>query len=171
MQIFVSTIITFNLWTSNFATGIEPFQSNPRNPVNIYHTKEGALNSKGTVKIIGTPNLPGRASAWMYIDSTPCSPNTIVSFFMKGNNKKVRFRILYKKPGSNSYLYLKTILTIKTEWQKIEIPLKDAKPLWSSNYPYALVPGKNPDFFLFIENGDSGQFEVIIDEMAIEETK
>jgi len=153
-----------------FQTGTEGFQSSLRNPCTVTWVKSGAVESEGALKIVGDPQDRGRASAWVPIEGIgPISTDSRLIFWVRGNNKPMRVRIIFHpQNGSADYYHWWQNVEVSDKWQKVTIPLKNSRPLWSSNYPYVLTPGKKPDLFIFFENLEPGHFEVTVDEISLE---
>ncbi len=158
------------LWQVGFQSSTEGFRSSERNPSNVSWVEEGAKNSTGAIKITGTPQDVGRSSAWAHFEDVgPISLDAKLTFYVKGNEKPLRVRVIFHpQQGSSYYYHIWQNIETSKSWQKVTIPLNLSRPLWSSNYPYTLTPGVKPDLFLFFENLKQGEFEVYVDEIKIE---
>jgi len=159
------------LWSLGLDKGAEGIRSSERNPILITWVKSGALGTEGSIRLQGTPEAKGRASAWIPVeDIGPITKESKLTFWVKGEGSPLWVRIIFRpKEGGASYLYWRQKVETKEEWRKVTIPLNLARPIWSSNYPYTLTPGKRPDLFLFFENWEAGRFDVMIDEIRLEE--
>lgn len=156
-------LINLLLWKEDFIQNTIKLIPDNRNPVRITYN-----DTTGCVHIEGNPENIGRSSCWLYIEKLPeLDKNAYLSIYLKGDNKLVRFRIILKEKSKRPYYYLTKIIKCKNEWSEIKIFLKDGVRLLSSNYPYALTPDKEPDLFLFIENGEPGIFSIYIDKIRV----
>jgi hypothetical protein len=166
-MIFLGLITASTLWLNNFSADTGIWIPDRRNPVSISYLCTDS-DSLGYVHLAGNPQDVGRSSAWFHVGQIPeLTARSCISLRVKGNDSLVTIRMAFKRLGTKPYYYLRKCVRVSREWQKIRIPLKDAKPLWASNYPESLVPGLSPDFFLFVENGEPGHFCVTIDRIEI----
>lgn len=76
----------------------------------------------------------------------------------------VRLRIYYRLNGKGNYY--ENTFTLKRKGE-VELPLKGENPLWSSNYPVALLP-EPQDIYIFFENGGNEPMLLRIKKMEIE---
>ena|GEM_PF-1452911 len=172
MFIFIFIMFSSILWGEKFTGKTGRWISDQRNPVKIIYSPRGIKDTLGYVHMEGNPEDVGRSSAWFYVKKIPgISTSSYISIRLKGNGNLLRFRILFKNKGEKPYYYLIKYVYSPKEWKDIKIYIKDARPIWSSNYPYALTPLLSPDFFLFVENGKPGKFSVYIHEVKVEERK
>lgn len=168
MIIFALICTSTVLWMDDFKSDTGIWVANQRNPVSISYFPINNGDTIGYVHIAGSTEDVGRSSAWLYVEKIPAlSTASYVSLKVKGNGNLVRFRILFKNLGKTPYYYLQQNIRIADDWKEIKISFKNAHPIWSSNYPYALTPGLSPDFFLFVENGEPGSFSVGIDKIEV----
>ncbi len=168
MNLIILLTLFSILWKNDFTETQEGWVSDPKNPVEITHILEE--DSTGYVFIQGEPEDVGRSSAWLYIEELSLlDENSYLSIRTKGNENLLRIRVFFKKKGKKPYYHLTKFVNAPKEWTNIEIYLKDANAIWSSNYPDFLTPSLSPDFFLFVENGEPGSFSVYIDKLEIME--
>jgi hypothetical protein len=86
---------------------------------------------------------------------------------MKVNENEVRLRYLSRREGRRVYFGGEEVIGADREWQEVEIPFSEGKPFYSSNYPYALTPGREPCLYLFIENRFPGEFDVELEGISV----
>ncbi len=123
---------------------------------------------EGIVFLKANPQSEGSAAAWFYVDEDIAfSSDDVLKLVIKVNDNDVRLRYLYRREGREVYFGGDEIIPLSEQWQKVEIPLKKAKPFYSSDYPYALTPGKKPCLYIFIDNKLPGNFDVAIDSIFV----
>ncbi|HIE05483.1 MAG TPA: hypothetical protein EYP58_01645 [bacterium (Candidatus Stahlbacteria)] len=149
------------LWQEDFNRGVGNFAQLHEYEVKIEH-KDGRVLFKGN------PQFEGFSSAWMFIDDEiEFTKDDILRIRIKVNDNKVRLRYFYLTEEGRVYHAGQEYISRSENWQVITIPFVCAKPFYSSNFPWALTPKKKTPFFLFIENGLPGNFEVEIDQITI----
>lgn len=153
--------ITSVLWHEDFTENMSTLSQLYDYTVDISHRD-------GKIFLQAHPRFEGFASAWLYVDEdiTFCDDDRL-ELVIKVHDKKVRLKYFYRKEGRNVYFGGVKVIAPDTQWQKVEIPLKDARPFYSSNYPYALTPDKTPCLYIFITNELPGHFDVEIDWISV----
>ena len=123
---------------------------------------------EGVVSLKGDPWREGFSAAWFSIDEDMAfESEDVLKVSMKVNRNEVRLRYLYRREGREVYFGGEEVITAHGQWQKVEIPFSEGKPFYSSDYPYALTPGKRPCVYLFIENRVPGEFDVELDSIWV----
>lgn len=134
----------------------------------LYNYSIDISRKEGKVFLKANPDSEGFAAAWFYVEEDIAfSPFDFLKLVIKVNANKARFRYFYRREGRKVYFRGEEVISRGEQWQKIKIPLKEAKPYYSSNYPYALTPNKNPCLFIFIDNELPGYFDVEIDSIYV----
>ncbi len=157
-------LINSIIWQEDFTANLSTLNQ-------LFDYEIEILQEKGSAHLLGDPKIEGGASAWYYIDEfdkkNEFNENDVLELRVKVNNNKLRLRYYYHKDGFASYKGGKKIISSNKNWQTIQIPLKNAKPFYSGNFPYALTPGKTPSLFIFIDNLLPGKFDVEIDRISV----
>jgi len=167
MVAFLVTLII--LWGESFDKGKGNFVSCERNPSEVSFLKVDETGRYGIVSIRGTPSEIGRSCAWIYFEEPlKIKESHSLVLTLRGNGRKIRVRVYFLKDGRLPYYAVEKTVETSKEWERLEIPFSEGLPIWSSNFPMALVPGRRPPIFLFIDNGEPGPFEVYLDEIAVE---
>ena len=123
---------------------------------------------EGIVSLTAHPQLEGGAAAWFYVDEDiTFSADDVLRVVIRVRENEVRLRYLCRREGRTVYFGGDEVISPGAEWQRIEIPLTEAKPFYSSNYPYALTPGKEPCLFIFIDNLVPGDLDVQLDNVSV----
>ncbi len=160
-MILLCFVLSVLLWQEDFAEDISTMSQLYDYTVNITH-------ENGRVYLKADPQSEGFASAWFYVDDNiVLSSENIVALDVKINDNKVRLRYFYRKRSRSVYFAGEEIIGPDSKWRRVTIPLEQAKPFYSSNFPYALTPNKSPALFLFIENALPGHFDVEVDRISI----
>lgn len=138
----------------------------------LYDYSIDISQKEGKVFLKANPESEGFAAVWFYVDEDIAfSSDDILKLVIKVNTNKVRFRYLYRREGRKVYFRGEEVISPDEQWQRVKIPLGEAKPIYSSNYPYALTPDKNPCLFIFIDNELPGYFDVEIDSIYVFRTE
>lgn len=123
---------------------------------------------EGIVSLTAHPQFEGGAAAWFYVDEeVSFSADDVLRVVMRVRENEVRLRYLYRREGRKVYFGGDALISPGPEWQRVEIPLTEGRPFYSSNYPYALTPGKEPCLFIFIDNLLPGDLDVQLDNVSI----
>jgi hypothetical protein len=123
---------------------------------------------EGIVSLAAHPQLEGAAAAWFYVDEDiSFSADDALRVVIKVRESEVRLRYLYRREGRTVYFGGDEVISPSDEWQRVQIPLTEGRPFYSSNYPYALTPGKEPCLFIFIDNLVPGDLDVQIDNVSV----
>jgi len=129
----------------------------------------------GKVFLKADPSLEGGASAWFYVDMDDkdfaFTKDGVLELAVKVNKNKLRINYYYRKGGSAEYLGGEKIVSADDKMQTIRIPLKEAFPFYSGNFPNSLTPGKTPELYIFVDNLCPGEFDVEIDNIAVVKEK
>lgn len=129
-------------------------------------------SKEGKVFLKANPESEGFAAAWFYVDEDIAFGSfDVLKLVIKVNDNNARLRYLYRREGRKVYFGGEEIISHSEQWQEVEIPLGEAKPFYSSNYPYALTPDKNPCLYIFIDNKWPGYFDVEIDSIYVFRTE
>ncbi|RKX71552.1 hypothetical protein DRP53_01090 [candidate division WOR-3 bacterium] len=149
------------LWQEEFDKGVGDFSQ-----LHEYEVK--IENRDGKLILTANPRFEGFASAWMAIDDKiEFTRDDILRLRIRVKDNKVRLRYFYLAEEGRVYYAEEEFISRSENWQVVTIPFICAKPFYSSNFPWALTPGKKTPFFLFIENALPGSFEVEIDRIEI----
>lgn len=156
--------LTFNtiLWQEDFTNG-------PQTMSQLYdYTVDISYCDSDRVVLQANPGLEGLSSAWFYLDEPIFFDDTdTLELLLKVSNNKARIKYFYLKKDYPVYLGGEVIISPDSEWQTIKIPFNSAKPFYSSNFPFALIPHKLPPLYIFIDNMLPGKFDVEIDRMSV----
>jgi hypothetical protein len=164
----MALILVFLLfWSEGFEKDVK-FQPSTPNSCQINYIKMDETGRKGIVHLAGNPDKRGLCSAWFYVDGLPEKGRDNLRIFLRGNGKRIKIRV-YLREKLNIYREVKGVFKTTGTWQVVSLSLSDSKPVWSSNFPQALTPDKNPDLFIFIENDEPGPFDVLIDQIKVGE--
>jgi len=161
-MIFISfCIFSSILWQEDFTDTTLVMSQLYNYSINISH-------KEGKAFLIANPDSEGFAAAWFYVEEDIAfTPLDVLNLVLKVNANKARFKYFYRREGRKVYFRGEEIISPSEQWQKIEISLKETKPYYSSNYPYALTPNKNPCLYIFIDNELPGYFDVEIDSIYV----
>lgn len=134
----------------------------------LYDYSIDVSSKEGKVFLKATPHFEGFAVAWFYVDKDIVfTSEDVLELVIKVNDNKARLRYFCRIDGREVYFAGEEIISSNEQWQEIEIPFKEAKPFYSSNYPYALTPDKKPCLYIFIDNELPGNFDVEIDRVSV----
>jgi hypothetical protein len=149
------------LWQENFTESTSVI-----NQLYDYHVDIGQRDGK--VRLTASPQFEGFASAWLYVDEgITLREDDALTMRIRGNDIPVRIRYFFKKGKCASYYADEKTILAGAEWQDVFIHLESTMFFSGTEFPAALTPGKNPVFYLFIENGESGDFDIEIDHISI----
>ncbi len=148
------------LWQEDFTDTISTMSQLFDYTIDITH-------EDGKVFLRAHPQCGGITSAWFYIDEDLTLSDDILELVMKVNDNKALLRYFYRKEGGGVYFFGDKIVSADTQWQRVQIPLEEAKPFYGSDFPYALTPGKMPCLYIFIQNKLQGNFDVEIDGISV----
>ncbi len=155
-------LLSLVTWQADLSPGLTTLQAQPSYPVAI-------ASQAGQWVLTANPSEEGWASAWMYQEKLgPIPQGAALKVTLRGNGRSLRLRYFYLGPDPG--LYYSSTEYVKTDgkWQTVSLPLSQAGPFYSSNFPWAMVPDKRVEFFLFVENGEPGPFEVTLFRAALE---
>jgi len=161
-MIFISLFaISSLLWQEDFTETTSPMNQLFDYTIDITH-------ESGKVLLKAYPQCGDFASAWLSVDEDlTLGDEDVLELVMKVNYNEVGFRYYYLKGGGEVYFFGERTISAHTEWQHVEIPLKEAKPLYGSDFPAALTPGKMPCIYIFMRNELPGNFDVEIDRISV----
>ena len=161
MMLISLLIISSMLWRKEF-TDTVPAMSQ------LYYYSVDINCDEGKILLKANPQFEGFASAWFYVDEDiTFNSDGILEMVIKVSDNEVRFRYFYRKEGHEVYFAGKEIISSDKQWQKVEIPLGEAKPFYSSNFPFALTQDKKPCLYIFIDNKLPGNYDVEIDRISV----
>jgi len=160
-MIFISLfIISTLLWQDDFTETITPVNQLFDNTIDITY-------ERGKVLLNAHPQNGDFASAWFSVDEDIIlSDRDILELVIKVNDNKVGLRY-YCLKGGGAYFFGERTISAHAAWQHVDIPIKEAKPWYGSDFPAALTPGKMPCLYIFIRNELPGNFDVEIDRIAL----
>ena len=128
-------------------------------------------HKEGKIFLKANPKLEGASSAWFYVDMDDkdfaFTKDDVLELALKVNKNKLRINYYYRKEGSAEYWGGEKIVSADEKLQTIKIPLKEAFPFYSGNFPVSLTPGKTPELYIFVDNLCPGEFDVVIDNIAV----
>jgi hypothetical protein len=151
-------------WREDFVTRVPELQQMYEYEVNIGF-------EDGQLVLDGDPKTEGGSCAWFYVDGEiDLRPSDVLIFRIKVRENPTRVRYLYLQEDGRVYRAGEEIFEAGEEWQERSIPLNRARPFYSSNYPFALTPGKTPFLYFFIDNARSGKFDARIDWIELDRT-
>ncbi len=149
------------LWQEDFVEGTSTMTQLFEYTVDIFH-------EDGKIFLRANPHSEGFASAWFYVDENVYfSDHDILELIVKVNNNRMRFNYYYYRQDKKLYYFGEDIVLPQDYWQTITIPLEDAKPYYSSNWPCALTPARTPALYIIIDNLLPGEFDVEIDNISV----
>ncbi|UCF71094.1 MAG: hypothetical protein JSW49_02120 [candidate division WOR-3 bacterium] len=149
------------LWQENFTESTPPIAQLYDYHVDIEHRD-------GTVRLTANPQFEGFASAWLHVDAEiTLREDDAIAMRVRGNDVTVRVRYFFRKGKCSSYYAGEKIVVAGAQWKDMVIPLEGAMFFPGTEFPAALTPGKSPVLYLFIENGESGNFDIEIGHIAI----
>lgn len=154
-------ILSTLVWQENFAESVSTMKQLFGHTVEITH-------NEGKVILHAHPQCGDVASAWFYVDKDlVLNDSHTLELLIKVNDNEVGLRYYYLKGGGEVYFFGDYIISADAQWQKVRIPLTGAKPLYGSDFPVALTPGKMPCLYIFLRSELPGNFDVEIDYIAI----
>ena len=154
-------IISTLLWQDDFTETITPVKQLFNNTVDITY-------ERGKVLLNAHPQNGDFASAWFSVDEDIIlGDRDVLELVIKVNHNKVGLRYYCLKGGGGVYFFGERTICAQEAWQHVDIPIKEAKPLFGSDFPAALTPGKMPCLYIFIRNELPGNFDVEIDRIAL----
>lgn len=160
-MIFLSLLFGSVLWQEEFIDARLSVQQ-----LNEYTVNIQLYNSCLYLK--GNPEAEGSSCAWFYLDKDiKLTEDEILEIYIRVIGVNTRLKYFYEKQNSAVYWGSEVIVKASPEWQKIKLPLSEAKPFYSSNFPFALTPDRTPVLYLFIDNFTPGYFDTEIDYIAI----
>ncbi|MEO0094657.1 MAG: hypothetical protein ABIL46_07490 [candidate division WOR-3 bacterium] len=160
-MIFLNLLFNVVLWHEDFVNDNLSVQQ-------LYEYTVDIRMEEGNLQLRGNPGAEGFSCAWFYLDdSIQLTEDDLIEMRIKVTGVETRLKYLYKKKGSPIYWGQEIIVYTDTDWQKIRIPLKQARPFYSSNFPFALTPDKTPTLYFFIDNFTPGNFDTKIDYISI----
>ncbi len=161
----VYLIIAFVVWVTNFKDKKLEIKQLENYKIEIHNTEQG-------IALKGDPEEQGFSSAWFYIpENIEISTNDTLSIKMKVIKNAVRLRYFLLSEDKRVYLLGIKYIYESKKWQEIEIPLEDSRPFYSSNFPWSLLPDKEPSMYIFVENQYPGEFYVKISSVKVKGKK
>lgn len=149
-------------WQADLSPGLATLQGQPDYPVVVTQVS-------GKAFLTANPKEEGWASAWMYVEKLGQVPREAsLALTLKGNGRSLRLRYFYLGPDPGLYYSSTEYVNTNGKWQTIRLPLTKSGPFFSSNFPWAMVPDKRVQLYLFIENGEPGPFEVTLSRVSLE---
>ncbi len=160
-MIFLSLLFGSIIWQEEFIN----------NTLFVHQFNEYTVNIQlhnGCLYLKGNPEAEGFSCAWFYLDrDMQFTEEDILEIYIRVIGVNTRLKYFYKKKNSSVYWGKEIIVQPHPDWQKIKLPLNEAEPFYSSNFPFALTPGKTPALYFFIDNFASGNYETEIDYISI----
>ncbi len=154
-------ILSTLLWQEDFTESVSTVSQLFGHTVEITH-------KDGKVILQAHPQCGDFASAWLSVDKDlVINDDHTLELLIKVNDNQVGLRYYYRKGNGEVYFFGDYVVSADEQWQRVQIPLKAAKPLYGSDFPFALTPGKMPCLFLFIRNELPGNFDVEIDRISV----
>ncbi len=149
------------VWQEDFTTARQTMAQ-------LYEYTIDITQQDGKVILKGNPQFEGSSTAWFYLDKEMIFDNNdVLEIVLRVKCNRARINYFYRRKDSPVYFGGEVCIDAKDEWQRIEIPFRDARPCYSSNFPFALTPHKLPGLYLFVDNLLPGNFEVEIDKILV----
>jgi len=158
--LYLFTITTI-LWQKNFTDG-------PATMSQLFDSKIDVCHKDGKVILKAEPGLDNFPNAWFYLDENLAfTDKDVLELSMKVESCEIRLRYFYRKEGKREYYSYVHIISPDTAYQKIILPLDEARPFYGTEFPEALTPGKKPVLYIFMSSDIPGMFDVEIDWISI----
>jgi len=149
------------LWQEDFTEGPATMNQLYNYTVNISH-------EDGKIFLKADPESEDFSAAWFYVDEDVAfTDEDVLELITRVKNSEVRLGYFYRKAGENEYYTGVQIIFPDAEYQKVELPFVEARPLYGIEYPATLTPGKNPCLYIFISSDLPGSFDVEIDWISV----
>ncbi len=149
------------IWQDDFTEMMTPINQLFDYTIDITH-------ERGKILLQAHPQCGDFASAWLSVDEDlVLDDEDVLEVIIKVNDNEVGFRYYYLKGGGEVYFFGERTISAHAEWQHVDIPFKEAKPLYGSDFPAALTPGKLPCLYIFMRNELPGNFDVEIDRISL----
>lgn len=160
-------MITIFMFLSTFILWQEDFTEPTSVLSQLYDYHVDIKQQEGKVTLTANPQFEGFASVWLYVDReiSLCNDDAL-EIRIRTNENVVRIRYFLREK-CHGYHAAEEIIDADSAWQDVVIPLQRTQLLSGTEFPTALTPGKNPALYLFIENGEPGNFNVQIDQISI----
>jgi hypothetical protein len=159
--LILSAALSSTLWQEEFADTTEVIRQ-------LYDYSVEIASEEGIVSLKANPQFEGFAAAWFYVDEDIAfGCDDVLQVVIRVNDNAVRLRYFCRMDGCDVYFGGEITISQTEDWHKVEIPLRDAKPYYSSEYPYALTPGKKPCLYVFIDNELPGNYDVELDRISV----
>jgi hypothetical protein len=157
----ICVVISLVIWGTDFKDKKVELRQLESYKVAIYNTEQGIV-------LKGNPKEEGFSSAWFYIpENIKILPDDTLFIRIKVLKNTVRLRYFLLSEDKRVYLLGMKYIPESANWQEIEIPLINAKPFYSSNFPWSLLPDKKPSMYVFVENQNPGEFHVKISSVKV----
>lgn len=156
------------LFMFNAVVWQEDFTDGPQTLAQLFEYTIDISHQDSRVVLTGHPQFEGFSSAWFYLDrDLTFDESNVLEILLRVKCNKARINYFYRREDSPVYFGGEVCINPSDDWQTIAIPFKDSKAFYSSNFPFALTPGKLPALYLFIDNLLPGDFEVEIDRILV----
>ena len=160
----------FLFFSLSLRSGILNFRSGERSPSSVRILSD-SLSGEPCVRISGYSEKKGGTMAWTYLEDLPDDLSE-ARFLLKVRGRgPIRASLYFRKGKSRPFYFLRREVYLEDTAVTLIFPTEEAKPIWSSNFPEALLPDKNADLFLFIDNFSPGSLDVYVEKFEMEGTK
>ena len=164
---FLWTLLFFSL---SLESGIMNFRSGERLPSSV-SILSNYLSGERCARISGYSEKKGGTLAWTYVEDLPDDLSE-ARFLLKVRGRgPLRASVYFKKGKDRPYYFLRKEVYLEDSSETLIFPAEEAKPIWSSNFPDALLPDKSVDLFLFIDNFSPGSLDVYIEKFEVEDVR
>lgn len=161
MNMVICLVTALVVWETNFKDKKVELRQFENYQVETHNTEQGIV-------LKGNPEEEGFSSAWFYIpENIKVLANDTLCLRMKVFKNTVRLRYFLLSEDKRVYLLGIKYIPESENWLEIGIPLIYAKPFYSSNFPWSLLPDKKPSMYIFIENQNPGEFHVKISSVKV----
>ena len=160
----------FLFFSLSLRSGILNFRSGERSPSSVRILSD-SLSGEPCVRISGYSEKKGGTMAWTYLEDLPDDLSE-ARFLLKVRGRgPIRASLYFRKGKSRPFYFLRREVYLEDTAVTLIFPTEEAKPIWSSNFPEALLPDKNADLFLFIDNFSPGSLDVYVEKFEMEGIK
>jgi len=156
--------------SSGPGNGLSNFRSGERSPSSVRILSD-SLSGEACARISGYSEKKGGTLAWTYVEDLPDDLSE-ARFLLKVRGRgPIRASLYFRKGKSRPFYFLRREVYLEDTAVTLIFPTEEAKPIWSSNFPEALLPDKNADLFLFIDNFSPGSLDVYVEKFEMEGIK
>jgi hypothetical protein len=153
--------ITTVIWQEDFTQG-------PATMSQLYDYTVNISHEEGKVILKADPESENFSAAWFYVDQDLAfTDEDVLELVMKVENNEIRLRYFYRKENEKEYYSGVQIISPDAEYQKIELPLVEARPFFGTEYPASLTPEKQPCLYIFMSSDIRGGFDVEINWISV----